>query len=167
MTAFLCLVVAHLEWPAMHVLSQCRRRGEEYAHRRFGTARAALRAALSLGDDPTVRPGGHSWSAHSGGPGDGNGAARFRGLRGYDRSPAASGITFGFREFIQVDADHCFTQPTRHTRDDSGVFVVPGGPDDGLGTLDRVTGDRKSTRLNSSHVSTSYAVFCLPQKTSE
>src|SRR5699024_8257060 len=42
MTAFLCLVVAHLEWPAMRVLSQCRRRGEEYAHRRFGTARAAL-----------------------------------------------------------------------------------------------------------------------------
>src|SRR3989442_5427396 len=27
------------------------------------------------------------------------------------------------------------------------------------------TGDRKSTRLNSSHVRTSYAVFCLKQKT--
>src|SRR5437868_12010556 len=27
--------------------------------------------------------------------------------------------------------------------------------------------DRKSTRLNSSHVSTSYAVFCLKKKTSE
>src|SRR5699024_11758831 len=26
-------------------------------------------------------------------------------------------------------------------------------------------GDRKSTRLNSSHVSTSYAVFCLKKKT--
>src|SRR5699024_12818196 len=28
-------------------------------------------------------------------------------------------------------------------------------------------GDRKSTRLNSSHVSTSYAVFCLKKKTDE
>src|SRR5690242_21415214 len=27
-------------------------------------------------------------------------------------------------------------------------------------------GDRKSTRLNSSHMSTSYAVFCLKKKTS-
>src|SRR5437870_6450173 len=27
-------------------------------------------------------------------------------------------------------------------------------------------GDRKSTRLNSSHVATSYAVFCLKKKTS-
>src|SRR5699024_12779671 len=30
--------------------------------------------------------------------------------------------------------------------------------------LDRVREDRKSTRLNSSHVSTSYAVFCLKQQ---
>src|SRR6266704_4366083 len=30
--------------------------------------------------------------------------------------------------------------------------------------LDRVSGDRKSTRLNSSHVSSSYAVFCLKKK---
>src|SRR5699024_11554137 len=28
-----------------------------------------------------------------------------------------------------------------------------------------IMGDRKSTRLNSSHVSTSYAVFCLKKKT--
>src|SRR5438067_7322940 len=32
--------------------------------------------------------------------------------------------------------------------------------------LDDVTTDRKSTRLNSSHVSISYAVFCLKKKTS-
>src|SRR5699024_11228638 len=29
---------------------------------------------------------------------------------------------------------------------------------------DKANGDRKSTRLNSSHVSTSYAVFCLKKK---
>src|SRR5690606_40219159 len=35
-----------------------------------------------------------------------------------------------------------------------------------LGCLDRPTSgeDRKSTRLNSSHVKTSYAVFCLKKK---
>src|SRR5699024_12544108 len=45
--------------------------------------------------------------------------------------------------------------------------------DQGVGEGDRVVGylpnthhtlDRKSTRLNSSHVSTSYAVFCLKKK---
>src|SRR5690606_41039948 len=35
----------------------------------------------------------------------------------------------------------------------------------GLATLDAPIGDRKSTRLNSSHVKISYAVFCLKKKT--
>src|SRR5699024_11842620 len=35
----------------------------------------------------------------------------------------------------------------------------------GVETARRLTGDRKSTRLNSSHVSISYAVFCLKNKT--
>src|SRR5207249_9217644 len=34
----------------------------------------------------------------------------------------------------------------------------------GLAPVVLVTGDRKSTRLNSSHVSISYAVFCLTNK---
>src|SRR5690625_7717809 len=33
------------------------------------------------------------------------------------------------------------------------------------GTASRVRQDRKSTRLNSSHVAISYAVFCLKKKT--
>src|SRR5699024_11645682 len=33
--------------------------------------------------------------------------------------------------------------------------------------LDRISQDRKSTRLNSSHVSISYAVFCLKKKKTE
>src|SRR5437868_12596230 len=33
-----------------------------------------------------------------------------------------------------------------------------------VGRLHRLFGDRKSTRLNSSHVSISYAVFCLKKK---
>src|SRR5699024_11558846 len=35
---------------------------------------------------------------------------------------------------------------------------------DEVGDQLRTTGDRKSTRLNSSHVSISYAVFCLKKK---
>src|SRR5207249_6299294 len=34
----------------------------------------------------------------------------------------------------------------------------------GLKAVELVIGDRKSTRLNSSHVSISYAVFCLKKK---
>src|SRR2546430_10485824 len=34
-------------------------------------------------------------------------------------------------------------------------------------TSGSITGDRKSTRLNSSHSQISYAVFCLKKKTSE
>src|SRR5690606_17517506 len=34
----------------------------------------------------------------------------------------------------------------------------------GLANVDLVLGDRKSTRLNSSHVKISYAVFCLKKK---
>src|SRR5215471_20738166 len=39
-------------------------------------------------------------------------------------------------------------------------------PDDGAGAVDHRCArvDRKSTRLNSSHVEKSYAVFCLKQK---
>src|SRR5207253_6313419 len=43
--------------------------------------------------------------------------------------------------------------------------VVPVEPaDEGLAVQDLVVGDRKSTRLNSSHVAISYAVFCLKKK---
>src|SRR5699024_11593359 len=45
---------------------------------------------------------------------------------------------------------------TQARRDHAGGL---GGPDGSSG------GDRKSTRLNSSHVSISYAVFCLKKKT--
>src|SRR2546430_1266028 len=40
----------------------------------------------------------------------------------------------------------------------------PGGPDHQLRIRDGARGDRKSTRLNSSHSQISYAVFCLKKK---
>src|SRR3712207_7698235 len=41
------------------------------------------------------------------------------------------------------------------------AMTAPGHHGDGSG---RTTGDRKSTRLNSSHANISYAVFCLKKK---
>src|SRR5699024_11778381 len=44
-------------------------------------------------------------------------------------------------------------------------YTVIGGIVGALGSVVSFSGDRKSTRLNSSHVSISYAVFCLKKKT--
>src|SRR5438477_6196788 len=43
-----------------------------------------------------------------------------------------------------------------HRNRPAGIGVAPAGPARGI--------DRKSTRLNSSHMSISYAVFCLKKK---
>src|SRR5699024_12654324 len=51
-----------------------------------------------------------------------------------------------------------------HADDDLGIVRAHVG-DDFVDDLELVT-DRKSTRLNSSHVSISYAVFCLQKKRS-
>src|SRR5690242_21524708 len=45
------------------------------------------------------------------------------------------------------------------------VFVRANDPEVGKWRLVEVNADRKSTRLNSSHMSISYAVFCLKKKT--
>src|SRR5437870_13898492 len=48
-----------------------------------------------------------------------------------------------------------------------GIHAVERNDSDTRGrviTLDRMDPDRKSTRLNSSHVAISYAVFCLKKK---
>src|SRR5690349_22842488 len=45
--------------------------------------------------------------------------------------------------------------------------VVPEGSHRQLGHVELAEQDRKSTRLNSSHVEISYAVFCLKKKTTE
>src|SRR5690606_40574959 len=46
----------------------------------------------------------------------------------------------------------------------SGGGVSLAGAEDRFRTFAEVSGDRKSTRLNSSHVKISYAVFCLKKK---
>src|SRR3712207_7750924 len=60
---------------------------------------------------------------------------------------------------VVVGAEHA---DGRRRRDGHG----PRGRDGALGRVVRaeVEGDRKSTRLNSSHANISYAVFCLKKK---
>src|SRR4051812_49869194 len=48
--------------------------------------------------------------------------------------------------------------------DDDDKPGTPGHPEDDGTINDGMSGDRKSTRLNSSHMSISYAVFCLKKK---
>src|SRR5690625_6314238 len=49
--------------------------------------------------------------------------------------------------------------------DIKGDFILPGVVDDQVHFREPgMTQDRKSTRLNSSHVAISYAVFCLKKK---
>src|SRR6266540_4674283 len=61
-----------------------------------------------------------------------------------------------------------FVGQARRVRDQRGRVVAPvTGPCEArIPTGDRCTspGDRKSTRLNSSHITISYAVFCLKKK---
>src|SRR5437773_9081552 len=42
--------------------------------------------------------------------------------------------------------------------------LIDGVPDKNQGKVDQLEQDRKSTRLNSSHITISYAVFCLKKK---
>src|SRR5437764_3769510 len=53
----------------------------------------------------------------------------------------------------------------RHGRQESGRLVTSAlGGHGRSGASVRISGDRKSTRLNSSHRCISYAVFCLKKK---
>src|SRR5947199_1084056 len=54
----------------------------------------------------------------------------------------------------------------------AGADLLGGGNDRGrqgedAGRNSRISSDRKSTRLNSSHLGISYAVFCLKKKTKQ
>src|SRR5690348_17795815 len=48
-----------------------------------------------------------------------------------------------------------------------GHYFSPSAPHGGLVQIAHFCRDRKSTRLNSSHPSISYAVFCLKKKTNK
>src|SRR5437879_10575901 len=58
-----------------------------------------------------------------------------------------------------------FNEPAGNAAAGIGVFTVVDGQGEEIDSLPRFrVGDRKSTRLNSSHRCISYAVFCLKKK---
>src|SRR3712207_8246562 len=61
---------------------------------------------------------------------------------------------------VRVAVDHSSRDSQRARTDDRRPALVPRPPPARLST-----GDRKSTRLNSTHANISYVVFCLNKKT--
>src|SRR5690348_17577792 len=61
---------------------------------------------------------------------------------------------------IDVEADSHVIMPMMYGIDDDSILQYANGSTYG----DKIKADRKSTRLNSSHPSISYAVFCLKKK---
>src|SRR3712207_7493565 len=71
--------------------------------------------------------------------------------------------------YPKADTPGCTTQACgirdRAAEYDAAGAVVVGVSPDPVSAVKKFHGDRKSTRLNSSHANTSYAVFCLKKKT--
>src|SRR3712207_7006851 len=83
----------------------------------------------------------------------------FRSARGRRQSVLRRGLA-GALPRLNIEGDY---GPGKRQRADAHLHVGgPAGP--GRGGA-RAVGDRKSTRLNSSHANISYAVFCLKKKT--
>src|SRR2546422_4207646 len=66
-------------------------------------------------------------------------------------------IPNGFRGYIFVEMNHEQGDVTKQEKGKAVITIPETGES-------RVKGDRKSTRLNSSHGYISYAVFCLKKK---
>src|SRR5690606_29557389 len=72
------------------------------------------------------------------------------------------------REIVAALQDVNVKDPNKVARDLASKHADAVAADQlrqGLGKLTSIASDRKSTRLNSSHVKISYAVFCLKKKT--
>src|SRR3712207_7345303 len=78
------------------------------------------------------------------------------------RSRRAVGVGVLQDDFPPVQARHRLHQREAEARPRRGARPV--GAEEALARPFPVHGDRKSTRLNSSHANISYAVFCLKKK---
>src|SRR5690348_18455922 len=68
-----------------------------------------------------------------------------------------------FRSYLEVELTESAVMS--NTEEAVNMMATLRGMDIRISLDDFGTGDRKSTRLNSSHPSISYAVFCLKKKT--
>src|SRR5437773_12577182 len=69
---------------------------------------------------------------------------------------------YGDRRALHFSLHDALPIPIVERRD--GRYVMEVDRPESIGRLHSFAGDRKSTRLNSSHITTSYAVFCLKKK---
>src|SRR3712207_8528877 len=73
-----------------------------------------------------------------------------------------------YRETIKNRAEKIegkFVRQTGGSGQYGVVYIdVEPAPGEGFDFINKIKGDRKSTRLNSSHANISYAVFCLKKK---
>src|SRR5256885_10308900 len=74
-----------------------------------------------------------------------------------------AGVQFGLRRLLRGPALHMLLGDAAQRRD-PGRAVVEAGNELELLATGMQEGDRKSTRLNSSHLVISYAVFCLKKQ---
>src|SRR5690625_7074539 len=84
------------------------------------------------------------------------------GERPYERPGLSKGVLLGNDPMESVyvhDADHYDSRSVQTNWDDAVESIDPDN------RTARLASDRKSTRLNSSHVAISYAVFCLKKNT--
>src|SRR5256885_2953554 len=71
-----------------------------------------------------------------------------------------------FRSVVVRGADCVVIVPHKRSQQGERVLGLPKGHPDGEESAEQAAArDRKSTRLNSSHLVISYAVFCLKKKT--
>src|SRR6266496_3697909 len=80
------------------------------------------------------------------------------------RLPEQEGAVVVYIRISQVDADRILPRLLLNAGEPGGHLVQRLVPVDGLPAAGGPPKDRKSTRLNSSHVEISYAVFCLKKK---
>src|SRR5207248_11796401 len=86
----------------------------------------------------------------------------FRSLTGtvHRASDRSHGVAAALETRTPALQDVALPAPCRADHDWMGLAVLANGHDAEMGTRRDCHGDRKSTRLNSSHRTTSYAVFC-------
>src|SRR5690606_41681643 len=77
--------------------------------------------------------------------------------------PCDRHVDLAVRGMVPVEHRHLGDRQHLHRRVDVQVVLL-GGHVEIADSLGERGGDRKSTRLNSSHVKISYAVFCLKKK---
>src|SRR5699024_12650953 len=74
-------------------------------------------------------------------------------------------VPHAHRRFGKNSPGRCLPDGAYHQRGNLRLHEAPSSGKSGRNQTKRILKDRKSTRLNSSHVSISYAVFCLKKKT--